>query len=127
LIKQHSKFILFLLVLILLFIPVISVEAEYFTGYLDFDFYNLNSKKNRINTDYSFFLKNETKNNLSYTLKYDKNQSSDYKFKKDHFWLDRSILLKDFSRQSKYLKLKYDNSNLIYGRYQFQIDSPMFS
>jgi len=127
LIKQHSKFILFLLVLILLFIPVITVEAQYSTGYLDFDFYNLNSKKFRINTDYSFFLKNETKNNLSYTLKYDKNQNIDYKFKKEHFWLDRSILLKDFSGQSKYLKLKYDNSNLIYGRYQFQIDSTMFS
>ncbi|MFW6312065.1 MAG: hypothetical protein ACOC1K_07515, partial [Nanoarchaeota archaeon] len=127
-IKQYSKFILILLVVILLFIPLFSVEAEYFTGYLDFDFYNLNNlSKSRINTDYSFFLKNITKNKLYYTLKYDSDQSNYDNLKEEYFWLDRSVLLKDLSSQNKYLKVKYNNSKVIYGRNNFYVDSPMFS
>lgn len=127
-IKYYSKLILLLLVSLLLFVPLFSVEAEYFTGYLDLDFHNINSIHNGwINTDFSFFLENETKENLFYTLKYESIQSNNDKLKKESFWLDRSILLKDLSRQNKYLNVKYNNSKLLYGNYKFQIDSPLFT
>ncbi|MCF8000983.1 MAG: hypothetical protein K9K76_03895 [Halanaerobiales bacterium] len=127
-IKKYCKSILILLVVTLLFIPLFSVEAEYFTGYLDFDLNNSNNiTKNRINTDYAFFVENKTQNNLYYALKYDSDQSKYDNLQKEQFWLDRSILMKNFSQQSKYLKAKYNNAKVIYGRYHFQIDSPMFS
>ncbi len=127
LIKYHSQFILLLLVSLLLLTPLFSVEAEYFTGYLDFDFYNLNNiRDSRINTAFSFFLENEAKNDLYYILKYDSEKNNNYNLTGEHFWLDRSISLKDLSRQNKYLKVKYNNSKILYGKYKVRIDSSLF-
>ena len=125
-IKQSINFVLLVLVFLFLFTPLITVQAEYFTGYLDFTIPNIGRNfKSKIATDLSLFLKNNIKNEIFFTIKYDKNHPSNKNHKRDSF-LDRSILLKDFSHQKEYMRVNYKKYEMSYGDFNYKLKTPLF-
>jgi len=114
LLQKHSiNLVLLVLVFSLLFTPLIEVQASYFTGYLDLDI----SKK--IEPDLSFFIKDNLKEKIFYTVKYDSEPINTYTKIKQGNYLDDSYLVQDLSNQKEYFKVDYKKYNLLYGRYNY--------
>ncbi|HMA59366.1 MAG TPA: hypothetical protein VKN64_03655, partial [Halanaerobiales bacterium] len=120
--QKHSiNLVLLVLVFSLLFTPLIEVQASYFTGYLDLDI----SKK--IEPDLSFFIKDNLKEKIFYTVKYDSEPINTYTKIKQGNYLDDSYLVQDLSNQKEYFKVDYKKYNLLYGRYNYQVRTPLFT
>ncbi len=120
--QKHSiNLVLLVLVFSLLFTPLIEARASYFTGYLDLDI------NNKIEPDLSFFLKDNLKERLFFSAKYDSEPINNYSKFKQEKYLDDSYLIQDLSKQKEYFRADYKKYNLLYGRYNYQVKTPLFS
>ncbi len=119
--KHSKKLVLLVLVILLLFTSLGEIRAAYFTGYLDLKL------KKEIESDVSFFLKDNLAQRIDYMLKYDSQTTADNNYNKRDSYLDNSILINDLSEQKEYFKANYKKYSLLYGEYNMQIKNPIFS